>query len=454
MTTPPAPRLRPLTGGAVRAASSQLATAVTGALTTLIIARILGPAGAGVYAIALSLLLGLMTVATLGLQTAVSYVVGAGDWPPRRAFLETQAVALALGTAAIGAGVLLKLVAGPALRGLDLTLVLVTVGAVPFALSWMYASSVALAVDHYGLYAVPQAAQSSIGLIASPILAGLFGKSGAIVGLTASHVLAAAGTFLWTASVLRSGGSGGSGRGQLSRAIRFGLKTHLSNVLSFVNYRLDLFILNGVASGAKVGQYSIAVSVTSAVWLLPRALSTVVIPRVARLNAGGARGDAAYQDMVETKSVRHTTLVVAVTSVGLAGFLVALVLLFYGPEFRPSIALGLILLPGTALLGIAGTVAAIVVGRGHPAYTLWGALLTTPPTILLYLVIVPRLGAIGAALASTVSYAIGFFLGAYFYRLATGRRLWPIVLPTRDELTDYRRLIERFRERRRVAKPG
>ena len=331
---------------------------------------------------------------------------------------------------------------------------LVTAGAVPFALSWTYASSVALAVDHYGLYAVPQAAQSSIGLIASPILAALFGESGAIVGLTASHVLAAAGTFLWTAGVLRSGGSAGPGLGQLSRAIRFGLKTHLSNVLSFVNYRLDLFILNGVASGAKVGQYSIAVSVTSAVWLLPRALSTVVVPRLARLSVGGARGDAAYQDMVETKSVRHTTLVVAVTSVGLAGFLIALVLLFYGPEFRPSIVLGLILLPGTALVGIAGTVAAIVVGRDHPAYTLRGALLTTPPTILLYLLIVPRLDAVGAALASTVSYAVGFFVGAYFFRLATGRRVWPIVLPTRDELMDYRRLIEGFRARRNVAKPG
>src|SRR4029453_18318576 len=117
MTGSPSPRLRPLTGGAVRSASSQLVTAVSGALTTLALARILGREGAGVYAIALSLLLGLMAASTLGLQTGVSYFVASGAWSPRQAFFETQLAAVVLGVAAIGVGMALKFIAGPAFRG-------------------------------------------------------------------------------------------------------------------------------------------------------------------------------------------------------------------------------------------------------------------------------------------------------------------------------------------------
>lgn len=455
MTESPSPRLRPLTGGAVRSASSQLVTAVSGALTTLVLARILGPAGAGVYAIALSLLLGLMTLSTLGLQTGISYYVAAGTWSPRQAFAETQWAALVFGVVAIGVGLGLKFVAGPAFRGLDVPLVLLTVSAVPFALSWTYASSVALAIDHYELYAVAQAAQSVVGLVASPVLAAIYGESGAIIGLTASNAVAAVVTFVWSIRVLLRATPPSGHRhepGLLRRAIGFGLQTHVSNVLSFVNYRLDLFVLNAVASAATVGQYSIAVSVMSAVWLLPRALSTVVIPRVARLRGTRADDDAAYQDMVETKSIRHTTLLVVVSSLALAVLLVALVLLFYGPEFRPSIELGLILLPGTALLGIAGTVAAIIVARGRPDYTLWGALIATPPTILLYLVVVPAFDAVGAAIASTTSYAFVFFLTAYFYRRATRKSVWPVILPTRGEVDDYARLLAAARRSKSIAR--
>ena len=74
----------------------------------------------------------------------------------------------------------------------------------------------------------------------------------------------------------------------LRAAMRFGSKTYPANVLQFLNFRLDLFLLNALATTADVGRYSVAVSVTSVMWLLPRALSAVVFPRVAHLSAGEA----------------------------------------------------------------------------------------------------------------------------------------------------------------------
>ncbi len=423
-----------------------MVTAVTGALTTLVLARMLGPAGAGVYAISLSLFLGLLTVGSLGLQTGVSYLVGAGRWSARRALAQTQLMALLLGFLSAGVGIGVSELVPSAFQGLGTTSVLLTAASVPCALSWTFASYVALAIDHYELYSVPPALQSSLTLVAAPLLASKHGAQGAVAALALSNAVAALVTLFAVARLVRKRSGSRGERGRLWEALGFGLQTHASNVLSFLNYRADMFILNAYAGEADVGRYSIAVSFTTAVWLLPRALSTLVVPRVALLSSAKGDETEAHRAMVETKSIRHTTLLVLASSAFLAAALVVIVVLLYGPNFRPAIVLGLILLPGTALLGIAGVLGSIIVGRGRPTLTLWAALVTTPVAVVLYLVLVPKLGAVGAATASTLSYTFGFVIGAWLYRRAVGPGVIQAMIPTRDELADYRRLVRRRRE--------
>ena len=75
----------------------------------------------------------------------------------------------------------------------------------------------------------------------------------------------------------------------------FALKSHVANAVTFITYRLDIFILNGVATANEVGQYAIAVSVTQAVWLLPGALSSIVVPRLAEVSSGQVAVDDSYR---------------------------------------------------------------------------------------------------------------------------------------------------------------
>ncbi len=114
--------------------------------------------------------------------------------------------------------------------------------------------------------------------------------------------------------------------------------------------------------------------------------------------------------MVETKSLRHASLVTIAGAVLLAVALVLLVVPVFGEEFRPAVKLGLILLPGTAAIAIAMVLGATVVGRGKPAYALYAALAATPLTVVLYAILIPWLDATGAAIASTVSYLGTFVL--------------------------------------------
>lgn len=441
----PGAQPRPVTGGAVMTAVSQVTVALTGFLATVAVARLLGPEGTAAFTVALSLFVMLMTVSSLGLESGLTWMVSARRWGARAAHAHAQAAALVLGLGGMAIGLAARAIVPEAFQGVSVALVLVVCAGLPFALSWLFSSYVALAVDAYERYVVAPALQSAVALAGVAGLAVAFGIDGAIAGLAASHVVTALVMLAWNRRRLpRDELPPRAGLPALREATSFGVKSYSAHALQFLNYRLDLFILNAVAASATVGHYSVAISVTSAMWLLPQALSAVVFPRVAQLTG---TGDEAQRAMVEEKSLRHVAAITVVSGLALAGALIGLVELVYGSEFRPAIALGLILLPGVSLMGIANVLSATTVGRGFPIYSLYTALITTPPTVVLYLVLVPALEATGAALASTISYALTFALTAHYYRRVTGLRIAPLLVPTRGELDDYRRVIGLVRER-------
>lgn len=436
----PGPPRRPLTGGAVMSATSRIAVAVTGAATTILVARLLGAGGAGRYAVAQTLILLLTVATTLGVEHGIAYYVSSGRWDAASAYRASQRVALATGVAGAALGVLARLAVPSAFAGLSVATTAVAAGALPFALSWFYATYVALARDRYEAYALPPALQSTLALALVALLGALAGVPGAVAGFALAHALTAIVVAVQARRALphAPGDSAGDEARQLRRAIRFGVKGYASNALQMLNYRLDLFVLAAVGTAADVGHYAIAVAVTTVMWLLPSALSDVLFPRIAALSATPEGAEA--RAFVEAKSFRHTVLVVAATTLALALALLLLVVPVYGPQFRPAVDLGLILLPGVALIGLSGTLSATFVGRGHPGYALAITGIVTPLTIVLYVVLIPALHAPGAALASSISYAATFLLVAVFYRRITGRSVLAIALPTRSELADYRAL--------------
>lgn len=416
-------------------ATSRIWVTLTGGIATIVLARVLGPHDWGAYSIAVSLVLILVAVTTLGVDQGIAYFVGARKWEPRAALGSALQMAALAGTIGAFIGLAARVIVPSAFAGLPVWLVAVAVVGVPFSLALAYASSIALASDRYEASMAMPAAQAGLLLVVSVPAAVLFGRTGAVVALTLATLVTSVGAVVWARRRLPQARS--TEEGQLRRAISFGIKGYGANALQLINYQLDLFILAVVASAAAVGQYALAVSATTLLMLLPRALSAVLYPRVARLSA---TGDEAAREMVETKSLRHVSLIVGVTTLGMAAALELLIVPVFGEDYRPAINLGLILLPGAAAIGISTVLAATVVGRGHPKYSLYGAFVTTPITILMYATMIPWLHASGAALASTLSYLASFALMGWFYRRVTGRALVPLLVPGRSELDDLRGL--------------
>jgi len=423
-------------------AASRIWVTLTGGIATIVLARVLGPHDWGAYSIAVSLAAILVAATTLGVDQGIAYFVGARKWDPRAALGSALRMAAVAGTIGAFLGLAARLVVPSAFAGLPVWLVAVAVAGVPFSLALAYASSIALASDRYEVSMAMPAVQAGLLLAVSVPAAVLFGRTGAVVAPTLAAMVTSIGAIAWARRRLPQARS--TQEGQLRRAISFGIKGYGANALQLVNYQLDLFILAGVASAAAVGQYALAVSATTLLMVLPRSLSAVLYPRVARLSASGDEG---ARQMVETKSLRHVSLIVVVTSLGMVAALELLVVPVFGADYRPAINLGLILVPGAAAIGVSTVLAATVVGRGKPMYSLYGAFITTPLTVGMYAVMIPWLHATGAALASTLSYLGTFLLSCIFYRRVTERSVFPLLVPTRSELADLSAVARRASRR-------
>ena len=198
----------------------------------------------------------------------------------------------------------------------------------------------------------------------------------------------------------------------LRRMITYGLKFHISILASAIIIRADLLVVNHFRGAAEAGVYSVASQFALLLMLLPGVIATLIFPRVA--GEQDARGETTC--LVS----RYTTFIMFLCC--LAAVPLSLLLpLVYGPAFSDSTKLLLILLPGVYLIGLETVLAqhfnALGVPRAIPLY--WVATLVL--NLVLVFALVPRFGAQGAAIASSISYAAIFGLVALYFHTSTGR---------------------------------
>jgi|ERR1700754_1872217 len=198
----------------------------------------------------------------------------------------------------------------------------------------------------------------------------------------------------------------------LRRMITYGLKFHISVLAGAIIFRADLLVVNHFRGAAEAGVYSVATQFGLLLMLLPSVIATLLFPRVTAEQ--DAHGETTW---LVTK---HTALIMLVCCLAAVpvSFLLPLV---YGAAFSNATMLLLILLPGVYLIGLESVLvqhfSALGLPRAIPVY--W--LVTLVVNLVLVLALVPQFGAYGAAIASTVSYALIFAL-VTFYFLATTRR--------------------------------
>lgn len=224
-----------------------------------------------------------------------------------------------------------------------------------------------------------------------------------------------------------SGGSAGPSAGLARASLRFGIRQYLSDLMQYLTSRVDFFLVVHMLGAASLGRYSVAVSLAEMTLRLPSELGTILFPLFA--GGGAARAGAATL-------LRRTVLVAVVVAGLLALVAPAIVRLLFGPQFDAAIPAFRWLLGGTVAWSTIFVTwnHASAGGRPEIGIPIFGAAALVD--VVLNLLLLPRLGIVGASIASTVSYGLAAIAFLRVFCKAEGCSLRQACVAGSDDVVD------------------
>jgi O-antigen/teichoic acid export membrane protein len=399
-------------------------------VNVLVIARTLGPAGRGevAFLIAVSMLSGHLV--SLSLQEANANI--AASDPSARAGLATNSVAFAFALGALAAGIVaagahfIPALGGPVAR----TLLLFALATIPVSILKQY---LALLVQADYAFGIANASWIA-GPLTTALVNGLLALLGTLTVGTAFAAWAAGqlfGVVLMCGWIAAHAGFGRPDAALARQAAAFGSKAHVGRLMEVGNYRGDQWMLGAMVGPRELGLYSIAVAWAELLFYLPGVLVLVQRPDLVRASA--------------SEAVRRTLRVCRVgfmlSGAAAAVMLVTAPLLcvaVFGERFRGSIddlrvlSLGAFGIVAFELLRNALT------AQRKPMLGSAAVGVAFVLTVALDLLLIPRYGGLGAAIATTAAYTCGGIAAGLIFARAMHAKLGEMT-PRLEDLQWLRR---------------
>ena len=404
--------------------------AFVGIVVSIIIARTLGPEGKGIYSLLLLAPTLLVTFGNFGLNVSNVYFYGKRNARAQDLAANSVWAALVFGLVILA----LFIVAYPLLRerfftDVPTSYLFAAVATLPAMLLNQYMANLLLATKQTRLFNWSNVLQLAV-LLATAIFTLLIMKMGLAATVVIADLNVVIGAILMTIFYARTNHLSLRFKPQLFKeTLIFGLKGYFANVIQFLNYRVDMLIVSAFLGAAAVGFYSVAVNFAEVLWYVPTSIGTVLFPHVANSTNGSA-------NITTARVSRQTFLLMGLASLAVAALAPWLVPLLFGQEFTPAIQALWYLLPGVLVFSIAKIIGNDFAGRG---YVVTNGLVSASALILnivINLLLVPRLGLIGASLSSSISYTVATVMLIWLFAREAKVHWTRLVWPSRQDMSE------------------
>lgn len=423
-TGPPSERPRLLRAVATTYAA-RIGFSLLSFVSVLITARVLGADGRG--SVAFLTMVGFLTaqLATLGIFQADANIAAREPHLTRRLAGTSLGLAALFGSMAAGI-VALLIAAFPAVgAGSDPELVALVLAVIPVlvlqpCLDQLLRAHYLPTLSNLGMLVLPVTNVAVNGVLAAT---GVLTVATAVASWVAGALLST--LVLAVGVVRRLDGFGRFDPRLARRMLRFGIKAYSARVLLLGNYRMDTWLLGGIAGPVPVGHYSIAVAWMEVLFFLPTAVVLAQRPDLVRASRPAAERSAAL-------AVRSTMLITFVLAVAMIALAPILCVGVFGEEFRDSVTMMRIL-----IVGVFGVVALKLLGNAltaqrKPLLETAAAAAAFIVILALDIILIPAHGGVGAAIASAVGYSVGGLAVALIFARALNGRLRDLVPHVRD----------------------
>lgn len=422
---------------------------VLNAVTMVVVARGLGPATQGAYAILLLLPTTLVQLGSPGIGVANTYF--SGKYRERLAGIFGNSLVLAavvgtvLATVAValsGTGLFYRVMG---VGGVTWPVSVVMAVAVPLLLLAEYCAGIVRGLAQIAHYNLIHLARAVVQLLAAVVLLHL-------TDMTLVGAMVAYGVGVLTSSVaalllvFRSLDCPVAPDWQMFRTVlSYGWKAYFWNFALFLDRRLDLLVLGYLLDATAVGYYSVALGLVEKLWYVPQAVAVVLLPYV----AASPEGSRESSFNVTARFARGIGLLLGVGSLLLLVFAVPATRLLFGNSYLPSVPALRALIPSVGVLGVARLLTADLAGRGRPEVGAWCSLVVVGLNLPLDLLLVPRWGIVGASVASSVAYIVAGAVALRLFVSDSGLRVSQVLL---IQPSDWRALLSLLRSGQPAAR--
>jgi len=384
-------------------------------------ARVLGPAGKGVLALAFILVTFAVTTGE-GVRSAVAFQIGREKRDPRSVW--GAALQLIFAAAPVGTVVLLWRLepAQPAYLYAAL--------AFPFALYVQSVGVLYLLRDRVEQINVQNTATIGAGVsILTLALVTLVHASVAV--LLAVWVASYVAATIWAASGVRALIGGAPilrGATLLRQQVFFGSKVSLSANVTFLALRIDVFIVSAMLSPALLGIYTLALASGEILYNLSRAVLWSSTGQIAMLE---------FEDSAALCARIVRSIVAMQFAAGTILFACGpwLINLVYGTRFAESGGILRLLLPGIIFYSADGMLSYFISVRAGRAGLLLGLECLTLVLIAgITFVSIAKLGIYAGALAHTTAFLVSYAIKAAIFVRLSGTRAIDVLVPRFSDL--------------------
>jgi len=400
-------------------------------------ARVLGPEGKGIFVLALQMPGILATLSNLSIGEALIYNIGQGKIPRNKILGNIIFFTVAVSAIIfISYFYLLPYLSKTLLRNIDLDILRISFLLIPLIILDYLSLSTFKGFKKFKLYNVLSILSRGIFLCA--IFTALIILGTGVKGAVSAYVLVffvSILAFIGILFILCEKRISFSWKGLRSLVI-YGFAVHIAVVLSELEYRFDVFILNYFLTPAHVGIYSVGVTVAHLLWYISNSVNTVLFPEISSVSQSEA---AEF-----LPGICRNVLFLC----GLAGLFIVttgyfLIELLYGTKFILAYSVFLILLPGLMMDAIFRTLSSYFKGTGRPFLVSRVIAVTLCLNLSLNFILIPILGIYGAAISAAISYSLNGIILLIYFRRDREVKLSEFLIINRSDLAVYSKLINR-----------
>lgn len=377
---------------------------ILGLFSSIVSARVLGPEGKGIYAVATALTGIGVQFGNLGMHSSNTYFL-AKDKKILPAIVGNSMLITLLVTIVTG-GVLIVMFLFPDLVTVHGFVLVLAMSFIPLQLYNMFQENYFVALDKIKQYSILEMLNGAVYPILLLIVAfanveTLSPEIAIVLSIFSTGVVLITG---WRYLKKEMHEKVCVDRNLLRKTVPFGFKSYVSCLLTYLVLRVDVLMLDSFLNKSETGLYSLAVNLADIVNMIAVSVSMLLFPKLSGMS------EKEEKRKFIGKTLKYMAIIMFVLVVGATIFSEMGVLLVYGEEYRPSIPVFRILMPGIFFWALSSLLFNYYSSENRIGVNIVAAFIGLVVNFVLNGFLIPRNGICGAAIASTIAYVIIFII--------------------------------------------